>query len=252
MEAELNSNLFPIISVGMYNSPLSPEQVFSDYEMDSDFRNGDSNYDSEYFWEHFDNQKYLKKMEECVDEFLSREHEANDIRIAIKVGKIYSPRTYNHATDEVELTVEFDKEEVKKYAKDNREDFGEFLKETYSSYDGFMSLTANNYKQWKKDFELEEEQSIGAVLTYIFKDEVLELRRDFEGKVNEEFYGIEFVDMEERELIISYLEDHVQDRYQEGYYPIPPNFLEDLGEVLVKRVVARTVANIEKNNYKIF
>ena len=193
MKALLNSNLFPILSVGMYNSELSPDVMFDDYSINEDFENGDSEYNAETFWEKFDNKKYVKEIEKRADKFLSGSIEADGILVKIKTGEIYSPKYYNFSTDEIDLTVTFNKNKVKKFAKENQEDFDSFLKENYSSYDGFSSFTANNYKEWLVDYNEGREQAIGAVLTYIFQEDLEEFREDFKAECQEEMYYSEFV-----------------------------------------------------------
>jgi len=193
MKTLLNSNLFPIINVGMYNSEISPEFIFDDYTIDEDFKNGDSPYNAEEFWEKFDNSLYVKEIQRRADEFLSGAIEANGIRIGIKTGEIYSPKCYNFGTDEIDLTVTFNKNKVRKFAKDNQEDFDKFLRKSYSSYDGFSSLTANNYEDWLVGFNEEDDREVGAVLTYIFKDELEEYREDFKASCQEEMYYSDFI-----------------------------------------------------------
>ena len=147
MKAQINTNLFPIISVGMYNSFLSPENLFNSSQIDEDKEQGYIFYDSEYFDDNFNYDLYQKAIQERADYFLTGLHEANGIEIEIKTGEIYSPKYYNFATDQLELNVKFSKTKVRKFAKDNREEFNTFLKKHFSSYDGFHSHTANNFDE---------------------------------------------------------------------------------------------------------
>lgn len=168
MRANLNTNLFPIINVGMYYSHISPENVFDSYNIDDDFENEFSEYNAEQFWDNFDFDKYKTKIQELAADFLTYEIDENFI--TIQAGELYSPKYYNFDTDNIELTVEFDKFKLLDAIKKDVNAFDTFLKENYSSYDGFCSFTANNFDEWYIDYKDEKETAIGALLTYLFKD----------------------------------------------------------------------------------
>ena len=168
MKANLNTNLFPIINVGMYYSPISPENVFDSYNIDDDFENGYSEYNADQFWDNFDNDKYKAKIQELAADFLTYEIDENFVKI--EAGELYSPKYYNFDTDNVELIVEFDKVKILNNVFKDVNAFDSFLKENYSSYDGFCSFTANNFDEWYIDYKDEKETAIGALLTYLFKD----------------------------------------------------------------------------------
>jgi len=168
MKANLNTNLFPIINVGMYYSPISPDSVFDDYYINDDFENGDSEYNADQFWDNFDNDKYKAKIQELAADFLTYEIDENFV--TIEAGELYSPKYYNFDTDNIELIVNFDKFKLLDEIKKDVNAFDTFLKENYSSYDGFRSFTANNFDEWYIDYKDEKETAIGALLTYLFKD----------------------------------------------------------------------------------
>lgn len=193
MKTTINTNLFPIIHVGMYDTFLSPENMFDDYQINEDFENGDFDMSAEDFWDKFDNEKYTKEVQHNADSFLTGEIEAEGITIKIEVGELYSPRFYNFATDQVELTVDYDKGLILNFARENKETLSGFLKEHYSSYDGFSSATANNYSEWLEDFTSDNVQSIGAILTFIFKDELEEYQERFLEMCMENMFYSEFI-----------------------------------------------------------
>ena len=171
MKANLNTNLFPIINVGMYYSHISPENVFDSYIIDDDFENDFSEYNSDQFWDNFDNDKYKTKIQDLAADFLTYEIDDNTgNEIKIEAGELYSPKYYNFDNDNIELTVEFDKFKLLDAIKKDVNAFDIFLKENYSSYDGFCSFTANNFDEWYIDYKDEKETAIGALLTYLFKD----------------------------------------------------------------------------------
>ena len=224
MKAHLNTNLFPIISVGMYNSFLAPESIFNSQQINEDKEEGHINYDSEYFDDNFQNDLYEKAIQDRADYFLTGRHEANGIEIEIKTGEIYSPSAYNFATDQLDLEVTFNKTLVKQYAKNNQEEFDDFLREHFTSYDGFHSYTANNYEEWKEDFKNNTSQSIGAILTFIFLDELDYFRDSFYEDCNSELYYWEFVDTTKVDAEQKMVENYVCNNYQDFHF----NSLEHL------------------------
>ena len=228
MKAQINTNLFPIISVGMYNSILAPESIFNSSQIDDDRLEGCINYGSEYFDDNFQNDLYEKAVQDRADYFLTGRHEANGISIEIKTGEIYSPKAYNFATDQLDLEVIFNKTLVKQYAKNNQEYFDDFLREHFSSYDVFHSYTPNNYDDWAKDFKDETPQSIGAVLTFIFLDELDDFREGFYQDCHSELYYWDFVDTTKIDLEQKIIEDYVCTHYQEIFLN---TFLDDLYEM---------------------
>lgn len=211
MKATINTNLFPIIRVGMYESHIDPNHMFDNWQIDEDKSNGDINYDANYFWEHFNNQAYVNAVKSTAHQFLNGTHEANGIEVTIKCKEIYSPKYYNFSTDEMVFDVTFNKRKVKQYAKDNRGEFDKFLNDNYSSYDGFCSMTSNNYNEWLYDFNSNEVRSIGAVLSFIFKDDMLE--DDFYMTCRETLYYWDFIDYKEYDEVYDKVWDYVKQNY---------------------------------------
>ena len=214
MKTLLNSNLLPIISVAMYNSSLSPENLFDDCSINDDKKEGYIHFNSEWFWNNFDNTLFVKHIQKLAKEFLDGIIESNGIRIDVKCGEIYSPKFYNFANDEIDLNIKFDKRKVLNFAKNNKETFNDFLNKNYSSYNGFSSSTANNFNEWLIDFKDNNVQSIGAVLTFLLQGYILETKNDFyntfESYVYENTFYSEFVDYTEYDKEITTLENIVK------------------------------------------
>lgn len=211
MKATINTNLFPIISVGMYGTVLEPDSMFDNWTIDEDKSNGDINYDANYFWEHFDNQAYVNAIESTAHQFLNGTHEANGIEVKIRCKEIYSPKYYNFETDEMVFDVTYNKRKVKQYAKDNYSEFNKFLKDNYSSRDGFCSMTSNNYGEWLYDFNNNEVRSIGAVLSFIFRDDMLV--DEFHSTCMETLYYWDFIDYKEYDEVYQKVWDYVKENY---------------------------------------
>lgn len=221
MTVALNTNLFPIISVGMHCSSLDPDYIFDSYMINQDHQDGEINYDSEYFFDNFRNDLYVAAVQKIAQCYLDGAHEADGIQIEITTGDIYSPSAYNFATDQIELTVKFNKTKIRQYAAANADEFDQFLHDHFTSYDGFHSHTANNYHSWLQDFKDNNIQSIGAVLTFIFRDEIEDIQNGFLDSCYGELYYSEFVDTTELDEAAAQLESdkqmitqYVRDKYQ--------------------------------------
>jgi hypothetical protein len=227
MKSHLNTNLFPIISVAMYESFLSPDNFFNSSQIDEDKQEGYINFDSEYFDDNFQNDFYVEAVQTCADYFLSGFYQANGIEIEIKTGQIYSPKYYNYATDQIDLEVKFNKTKVLKYAKDHQGELDYFLNKHFTSYEGFNSHTANNYQDWLQDFKDNNVQSIGAVLTFIFEDDLYEFREGFYEYCHSNLYYTQFVDTTSIDAEQKIIEDYVCNNYQDVFLN---SFLDDLYE----------------------
>jgi hypothetical protein len=217
MKVTLNSNLFPIIRVGMYNSNISSDEIFDDHTIVDDKENGYIHYDVDYFWSNFQNDKYKKRIQELSSEFLDGKIDNDEgIEITIKCKEIYSPKEYNFGTDEIVMDVTYSKMKILQVVKKDYENFDKFLKDNYTSYDGFMSFTSNNFDDWLVDFEENEIRSVGAVLSYLFQESITENKRDFETFVVENIgYYSDYIDSTDYENEVVLLKKYVKDNYLE-------------------------------------
>jgi hypothetical protein len=253
MEAKLNSNLFPIISVAMYGTRLAPENMFHNSQIDDDKEEGYIHFDSEYFWDKFDNSKYELAIENLADQFLSGTLEAQGIEIGIKTGSIYSPRYYNHSNDNIDLEVTYVKGQLLKFADDNAEAFDDFLHENFTSYDGFYSHTPNNYRDWLVDFKNDVVQSIGAILTFVFLDEIEDYHNDFINLCYESLFYSEFIDYTQYDEEVQKVQKYAQASYgAEEPSSIDDLDLEILDEEAVEKIITEVHKSIEEQTLKLF
>ena len=124
---------------------------------------------------------------------------------------ISSPKEYNFYNDaghvEIELTKE-NIENIKKFIDEHIGDFGEYLRDQYTSYDGFMSSYSNNLLDWIiTESLLSHPHKLGSVLNFICQ---------VEGIDQETLY----YDMEAYLQIINYnevYEQHFCDECKEFY-----------------------------------
>lgn len=254
MKTLLNSNLLPIISVAMYNSSISSENLFDDYSINDDKKEGYVHFNSEWFWNNFDNDLFVKHIQKCASEFLNGIIESNGIKISIGCGKIYSPKYYNFANDEIDLNVKFDKRKVLQFACKNRNDFDIFLHKNYSSYDVFSSSTSNNFKDWLNDFKDNNVQSIGAVLTYLLSDYIdcnINDYNTFTEYVIESTFYTEFANYTEYDNEIETLENIVKENYININLETFTFESEILDFEAVQKIAKETIKIIESSTLKL-
>lgn len=119
--------------------------------------------------------------------------------ISTRKFELDSPKEYNFETDKLIVNVEFRLRALEHWClKDKPEKFNEYLKQNYSSYDGFISFTPNSidafkekyFKEYKTFEERERNNLINIMLEFYFECQI-----DFEADVNEQIvYGLDISD----------------------------------------------------------
>jgi len=179
---KLTTNLLPIVNVGMYDSLLSPDNLINDYNIDEDKDNEYINYDSTEYWTNlFDISKFRAKILTLATEYIK--DEIKPILTGLKLGisdietvSINSPKFYNFENDMLyfDLIVEdqFNNniiDKINNLSTDELNRFNAYLKDNYSSYDGFISFTSNNSLDVINNVLNYDERDISAFLNwYVF------------------------------------------------------------------------------------
>jgi hypothetical protein len=198
----------------MYGTYLDPDSMFDSYMIESDKEEGYIHFDLDYFWSNFQYDKYRLAIQDRAHSFINGKHSENNVWVLIKAGEIYSPKYYNFSNDEIDLDVTFSKSKVLNEVNKNITKFNEFLKERYSSCDGFNSFTANNYIEWLEDYNEDKDTAVGAVLTYLFQETIEENREGFIQHVCDDYMDYrEFVDFEEHDEEVVVLRNYVYENY---------------------------------------
>lgn len=209
MKVLLNTNLLPIISVGMYESDLDPRNSLGCFESDLE---------EAYFWNNFSNAKYVAEIQRKAQQFIASKFPMTlaDITIKMTAGEIYSPREYNFTTDHIDLTVDLDLRKLKRYIADNGGEFSAFL-EQYKSCSGFISFTASTYEDWEIAYAEKNENEIAAALKFLFEMECEDdLADEFDQEVLENLNYWDFCDYTEFHNDRDSLIEFVQNNYMTG------------------------------------
>jgi len=90
----------------------------------------------------------------------------------IKFQSICSPREYNFANDSINCEVLLSDENIlsiKNFIESHSKEFETYIKDNYSSYDGFFSHYSNNPNEWINELDkaLEHKHQLGSILNFI-------------------------------------------------------------------------------------
>lgn len=102
--------------------------------------------------------------------------------------EIDSPRFYNYRTDRLVLSVNVDVELLKGYAYSSHPiEFESYLKENFTSYDGFISFVPNNLSDFLEWEETNQQSSIDVLIEFylLSRIDLDSYRRDLYEKADE-------------------------------------------------------------------
>ncbi len=123
----------------------------------------------------FDYEEYEKRVAEKCTEVI--EWELNyilDTKMVFNFQSVVSPREYNFTNDSINIEVETeDLNAIKDYLRENQENFGEYLRDIYTSRDGFNSFWTVNPLLWFTMLDNEEKLNhvLGSVMNFILLNE---------------------------------------------------------------------------------
>lgn len=200
---ELNSNLLhELVNFSTYNTVL--DNVFDD----SDFENELFTEDTFYVYM-FDFDKYKDAISESI-KVLMPEYIilADNLSIKVSVGDVYSPKFYNFAKDEVDLSIEVDTERLFDIVSSHKHysDFYTYLNTHYRSYDGFVSFMPHNFELWADESDMG--LKVSAAINYL-----LSIQSYFERV---DSYAI-YYDIRDSCNLFDFISDSAQELYDNEY-----------------------------------
>lgn len=139
---------------------LIKSQALSELFFTTDTYSTFNNEDEEWFDEsEFDNKGFMKDLADLHAQVINDCLPAGGIK-SVSVISTSSPREYNFATDQVQLEIDVELEQLYRYLQmhDNEKEFEKFTKEHFTSYDGFSSWTPNNLKDFYETMEGESKE----------------------------------------------------------------------------------------------
>lgn len=201
---ELTSELLPILDVGMYNSSLSPENIFGHII---------ECLESENMQEvDFDFAAYRIDVAEIARRIITEEFNPELCKYgvnAIEVGEIVSPSTYNFSSDyiEIDLHVKDDfcqnlREQIDEWRKipNWEKEANVMIHDSWASCSEFISWMPQNVQEIYEFYD--EGRCTAAFLCFVLYEhtnELIEYRR-FDGFVTSEYLQERFIELCENEL----------------------------------------------------
>ena len=110
----------------------------------------------------------------CVDS-LEYELYSHDVITDIEYLGMHSPKYYNYDTDRVLVDVDYNFIQLVKYCKHtNKDRFNQYLKDKYTSYDGYISFVENNVNDFfeKEWFNSHKNMAIQVMIEFYLVQEI--------------------------------------------------------------------------------
>jgi hypothetical protein len=156
MKIETYCPLFP----GFYSTIFEPNE-----DNEIEFHNQENNTDLCYDDFKFDYADYQERVARAfVNSF---ESEFGYIMpVEIKYQSISSPQYYNFSNDSINIEVELNFNRLMELVNENKDELGHYIRENYTSRDGFNSFHSNNIEDWcDPEYILEQkEHRVGSIM----------------------------------------------------------------------------------------
>jgi len=157
MKIETFCPLFP----GFYNTMFEPceeNEIYSHNQENST----DLSYD-DFEWDYSD---YQDRVASAFVESFEREFKDIMPGIDIKFQKVVSPREYNFRNDSINIEVNMNFNNFMVIVNENKENIREYIRQNYTSRDGFISWHSNDVEDWcNPEYIMENlEHRVGALM----------------------------------------------------------------------------------------
>lgn len=117
----------------------------------------------------FDYQKYRLELSEEITNAVEHELKSLELVHSVEYQKLVSPKEYNFANDSINVGIVPNSFKIRAYWTKYRDEWEQHLKDTYTSYDGFISSYDNN--NWSIETILNGEHELGAFLNFALMNE---------------------------------------------------------------------------------
>lgn len=106
-------------------------------------------------------------MVKCIEDKLRDE----GYEMSVHFQQLMSPREYNFRNDSIDVIIDFTEDDLKKIRQcliKNIDEFSQYLKDNYTSYDGFISSHSTIPDEWVYTFH-KDKHKLGAVLNFLLQ-----------------------------------------------------------------------------------
>lgn len=124
--------------------------------------------DITYPYPEFDYDSYRAIVARRYTELVESELKELFPSLSMVYENISSPREYNFVNDSVNVQVTMEHKELLDFITAHTEEFEEYIKEHYTSYDGFMSHYSNDHMEWLWEWAetVQHKHMLGAMLQF--------------------------------------------------------------------------------------
>jgi len=134
---------------GFYNTIWEPNLENVEYDIKNQREENGLFSEIDYNDIDFNNMQYEIDVIQSLCNII--QNEMSDFINNIEFQKINSPKEYNFKNDSADVSIDVNIDKIKEYIYSNKEAFSKFLKERYTSCDGFMSHYNNDFVSWESD-----------------------------------------------------------------------------------------------------
>lgn len=159
------------VFTGFYGTIFEADEEQEIYNI-NEVRNQKGLPDVDYDKIDFDYSGYYKEKAEYCCHWVEQEMRSLGFDCTIEFEQVNSPREYNFSNDSIHCKVSIDIDNLIDYATKNWLEFSEYIKENYSSYDGFISFRSSDAQTWLNEIINKEEHSVGSLMHFILNNEI--------------------------------------------------------------------------------
>ena len=123
----------------------------------------------------YDFNEFTKVAGEACVESLEDELYSHDVITNMDYAGMHSPRYYNYDTDRVLIDVDYNFIALVKYCRHtNKDKFNQYLKDNYTSYDGFISFVENSVEGFfaKDWFNSHKNMAVQVMIEFYLTSEI--------------------------------------------------------------------------------
>lgn len=153
---------------GFYGSIYEPDET-SEFDHINEIRSENNLDPVEFDNLDFDYDAYYEELSVKITEVVECELKSLELVKSVKFQELKSPREYNFTNDSINAAITPNTSKIRAYWTKHRDEWEQYLKDTYTSYDGFISRYRNN--NWDIETILTGEHELGAFLNFAISNE---------------------------------------------------------------------------------
>lgn len=116
---------------------------------------------------------YQTEISQAATDLLSDYCINNDNIIkSMQFKSLFSPKYYNYDTDRLNILMDINLTKLKNFIKSHKADFNLYLKDNFTSYDGFISYIENNYYSFFEQYKEDKNRCINVMIEYYILNQI--------------------------------------------------------------------------------